>query len=293
MKRKEFILKNASHLKGRTVAITGSTGGIGQELCRYLAAIGASLILMDRNQNRSQALKDRLIEKFPNINITLIPVELSDMDSVKTATARLKALEPYVFIHNAGAYSIPRHICSTGMDNVFQINFLSPYYIIRELLPTLRENGGRVIVMGSIAHRYSQTRKDDIDFSKERRASRVYGNAKRYLMFSLYGLFEEETNAHLAVVHPGITFTGITAHYPKLIFALIKRPMKVIFPKPAKACLSALVGTYEDCGYRQWIGPRIFDIWGYPKKKHLGGISDDEIKDIEKTADTLYLELKK
>ena len=96
MKRKEFILKNASHLKGRTVAITGSTGGIGQELCRYLAAIGASLILMDRNQNRSQALKDRLIEDFPNINITLIPVELSDMDSVKTATARLKDLEPYV-----------------------------------------------------------------------------------------------------------------------------------------------------------------------------------------------------
>ena len=46
-------------------------------------------------------------------------------------------------------------------------------------------------------------------------------------MFSLFAL----DDPHIAVTHPGITQTNITAHYPKLIFAVIKNPMKLIFMK--------------------------------------------------------------
>ena len=114
------------------------------------------------------------------------------------------------------------------------------------LLPVLRERGGRVVAVGSIAHNYSETDPADVDFSSRTRASRVYGNAKRYLMFSLYGLFENESNVSLAVCHPGITFTNITAHYPKAVFAIIKNPMKVIFMKPERACLSIVRGVFEE-----------------------------------------------
>ena len=49
---------------------------------------------------------------------------------------------------------------------------------------------------------------EDIDFSTRKQASKVYGNAKRYLMFSLYELFKNEDKASLAVTHPGISFTN-------------------------------------------------------------------------------------
>jgi hypothetical protein len=96
-------------------------------------------------------------------------------------------------------------------------------------------------------------------------------------MFTLNELFKNESGVGFAVTHPGITFTNITAHYPKLIFAIIKNPMKIIFPKPKYACLSILKGVFEDTGDLEWIGPRIFNIWGAPKKQKIKKISREEL----------------
>ncbi len=283
-------LKDAT-LRGKTVAVTGSTGGLGRELCRYLLHMEARLVLIDRNVSRAQSLRQLLTEDFPGADVTLLTADLSDMASVRRVTDRLATLQPDVLIHNAGAYSIPRKICDTGYDNVFQINFVSPYYMIRTLLPVLRERRGRVVVVGSIAHNYSKTDPQSIDFADRKQASKVYGNAKRYLMFSMYELFSGETDVTVSVTHPGITFTGITAHYPKLIFALIKHPMKIIFMNPAKACLSILKGVFEPCGMCEWIGPRFFGIWGRPKKARLKTASTEERRAIGEASEAVYSKL--
>ncbi|MBQ8416898.1 MAG: SDR family NAD(P)-dependent oxidoreductase [Clostridia bacterium] len=294
MPRYEKWLSRHTHsLAGKTVALTGSTGGLGNALSRYLARLGASLILLDRNAEKSAAWRDRLGEEFPKVQIKCIRVDLEDMGSVREAVARLKEEPLDLFIHNAGAYSIPRHKCDTGFDNVFQINFVSPYYMIRELLPLLRERRGRVVAVSSIAHNYSKTDPTDVDFSTRRQASLVYGNAKRYLTYALGALFSEESEASLSITHPGISLTGITAHYPKVIFALIKHPMKVIFMRPPKAALSILLGVFESTGDREWIGPRLFDVWGLPKKKLLCTATEEERRRITGAAEEIYEGLKK
>ncbi len=284
---KKWLNENTASLAGKTVAVTGTTGGLGKELCRFIASLGARLILMDRNRTRSEAFRDELIGEY-KCEVSCININLEEIESVKAATEELKSREVDVFIHNAGAYSIPRKTCATGFDNVFQINFASPYYIIREMLPSLKERAGRVVIVGSIAHNYSKIDIRDVDFATRERASKVYGNAKRYLMFSLYELFKNEENVTLSVTHPGISFTNITSHYPKVIFALIKHPMKVIFMKPKKACLSTLKGIFTPCGYHEWIGPRLFDVWGMPKKKKLKTCTEEESKKIGLIAEELY-----
>lgn len=291
MKTPTWISKNTSDLHGKTVAITGSTGGLGQALCHHLASLGASLWLLDRNLPRSQALALSL-EKEYGIDVRCHTVDLADFASVRAAEEALLADPPDIFIHNAGAYSIPRCICTTGYDNGYQINFVSPYYLIRTLLPALRERGGHVVVVGSIAHRYSATDPTDIDFSTRRAASKVYGNAKRYLMFSLPPLFAKESTVTLSVTHPGISFTGITAHYPPWLFAIIKHPMKWIFMKPRKASLSILAGVFDHTEPNEWIGPRLFDVWGLPKKRRLRSVSVTEAARIEAVADEIYEKLK-
>ena len=291
MNTNSWIKKNSTSLLGKKIAVTGTTGGLGRELCRYLASLGASLILMDRNAERSEAFRAELERDF-GICAVCVGVDLEDLESVKRAAAQLKCENIDVFINNAGAYSIPRHECYAGHDNVFGINFASPYYIIKEILPSLRERGGRVVAVGSIAHNYSKSDASDVDFSTRKQASKVYGNAKRYLMFSLFELFRDEKDVHLAVTHPGITFTNITAHYPKLIFAVIKYPMKIIFMKPRKAALSILAGVFEDCSYFEWIGPRVFDVWGLPKKKKLRTCKETESREIFLRAEKIYEQIK-
>ena len=292
MRYDKWLSKNTVSLSGRTVAISGSTGGLGKHICRYLAALGARLILLDRNRERSEANKAALEEEFPGVSVSLIRLDLVDINSVREATERLQEIEPDFLIHNAGAYSIPRCVSNSGYDNVYTINFASPYYMVRELFPTLRKRKGRVVVVGSIAHNYSKINEADVDFAGVKQASKVYGNAKRYLMFSLYELFENESEATLSVTHPGITFTNITAHYPKVIFALIKHPMKVIFMKAEKAALSIVKGLFDRTEYHTWYGPRVFDVWGLPSKKKLRTCSTSESARIAEIADNVYLDIK-
>ena len=287
----KFINK-LPRLDGKKIAVTGSTGGIGQALCHDLAALGADLLLLNRNQTRSEEQRTALIAQFPNASVEILTVDLEDFSSVKIITEQLKKIPLDGFILNAGAYSIPRKICKTGYDNVFQINFASPYYMVRELMPQLSERGGRVVAVGSIAHNYSKIDPNDLDFSTYRAASKVYGNAKRHLMYGLLELFRQEPSVHLSVTHPGITFTNITAHYPKVIFALIKHPMKIIFMKPKKVALCVLDGLFENCSHDQWIGPRVFDVWGLPKKKRLKTATAEERRQIATRAETVYLNLK-
>lgn len=292
MRMERWIEKNTASLQGKTVALTGSTGGLGQALCRHLARLGANLILLDRNPQKAASADAQLRSEFPALMIRRVPLDLEDMVSVRGAVEELKGLPMDFLILNAGAYSIPRKSCALGMDNVFQINFAAPYYLVRELMPQLRERGGRVVAVGSIAHRYSKTDPEDVDFSGRTKASLVYGNAKRYLMWSLFALFRGEHEASLAVVHPGITFTNITSHYPKLIFALIKHPMKVIFMSTKKASLSILAGLFWNCSDLHWIGPRGFDIWGYPQKRLLRSVSEAEGDAIAARAEEIYQRLK-
>ena len=292
MSIKKWLQGNTTRLDGKTVAITGSTGALGHALCRYLAELGASLILIDRNAARSRRLCDELRADFRNITVTCITADLESIQSVRQAASALCELCIDIFIHNAGAYAIPRHKCETGLDNVFQINFMSPYYLIRTLLPQLRTRKGRVIIVSSIAHDYAKSDPEDVDFSKRKRASLVYGNAKRYLTFSLAELFQNEPEVTLSITHPGISFTGITAHYPKVIYALIKYPMKLIFMKPKKACLSTLRGVFEPTEHGTWTGPRYWGIWGLPKKRPLRTAEKAERMRIAQTAQRLYESIK-
>lgn len=274
----QWIEKNFTSLNGKTVAISGATGGIGTCLCDYLAYLGADIICLDRNADKSNNLILNLKSKYPNLNAIHISVDLEDFVRVKEVKNQLKDCEIDYLILNAGAYKIPRHKCNTGYDNVFQINFISPYYLASELAPFIRRKGGRVVAVSSIAHNYSKINPDDIDFSNCKASSKVYGNAKRFLTYSLFELFKSDKT--LSIVHPGITFTNITNHYPKLIFSLIKYPMKIIFMKPKKAALCVLYGLFYGCKHSEWIGPKYFNIWGLPKIKKINTATQDEIINI-------------
>lgn len=286
-----WIKKNTTSLTGKTVAISGSTGGLGCALCESLVALGAQLVLLDRNGEKVNALISRLRRKYPDCKVGYVLMDLSDMASVDAAAEILRYKAIDVLICNAGAYAVPRFMTSSGLDNVFQINFAAPYYLIRRLLPYMTKNQGRVVIVGSIAHNYSKTDPDDVDFRTRQKASLVYGNAKRHLMFAAYGLFDGREDVTLAVTHPGIAVTGITAHYPKWLYALIKYPMKVIFMKPRRASLSILRGVFESTAHGEWIGPRIFDVWGLPRKARLHTCDKMEQDFICESAEQVYADL--
>ncbi len=280
MNYKKWFENNTKSLKGKTVAISGATGGLGKQLCFHLAFLNADLVLLNRSRPKTEALIKELNRSYPSVSVSFIPLDLESIESVRSCAGELEKREADILIHNAGAYDIPRRKTDIGLDNVFQINCIAPIYLTELLSERLKKRGAKTIFVGSIAHNYSKTDEADIDFSKRSASSKVYGNAKRHMMLSVFEHSEVEREANCIIAHPGITLTNITAHYPKLIFTIIKYPMKVIFMSPKKAALCIIKGIFEPCGYGEWVGPRFFDVWGLPKKKRLKTFTCSEAQKV-------------
>lgn len=273
MSKKSIINTLVPKLRGKTVAISGGTGGIGRELCLLLAEAGANLVLLDRNRKKSDTLKKELESADCGISVRQIRLDLEDTDSVKDACDELSRLPIDALVLCAGAYHIPRKTCASGHDNIFQINFISPYCLCRALKPKIEERGGRIVAVSSLSYSFARFNESNLEYIGKHAAA-AYGNAKRFLTFSLYRLFDGSDV--LSIAHPGISPTGITAGYGKFVSALIKYPMKLIFMSPRRACLSVLHGLVEPCREGEWLGPRLFGIWGRPKKSRICGYSRNE-----------------
>lgn len=276
MKRVPKTIKY-NDLHGKTVAITGSTGGLGNAVCRHLAEMGADLILIDRNRERSEAFGSELTKLYPNLKIEYVTADMSDLSSVKKAADFLNENVPDIFIANAGTYRIRRTKTADGFDSLFQINCVAPYFLIKSIIPAMRKKKGRVVAVSSISQLLCKIDENDIEGKEIRNAEKAYANSKRVLTVALFEAFKNEIEVQLSVVHPGICHTNLMSNYPKVISKLIKIPMKIIFMSPQKASLSIIIGIFTNCCSYEWIGPSILGIWGAPKKSKIKEPTEEEM----------------
>lgn len=294
MKKNKWLEKNCNSLKNKRVVITGATGGLGEVICFMLAELNADITLACRNKKKAEVLKSKILASYPDTKIDFVHLDFNTLESVNHCIEELKNYNGIdILINNAGIYNVPLEKMDSGYNNVFQTNFVYPYYLTKELLPELekRENS-TCIVLGSVAHNYSKLDETDIDFSTRTKSSKIYGNSKRFLMFSFFELFKD-SRVNLSVVHPGVTLTNMTNHYPKYINWLVKIGIKLVFPSPKKATRSILYGTCHTPPAYNWIGPKIFNVWGNPHISKLKTCSTEESQKIYSIAENIYNNIKR
>lgn len=289
MNKYKWIDKNCKSLTGKRVVITGATGGLGKVICDNLAHLGANITLACRNKTLAENLIKEIHLTHPSCAVDFIELDLSNLNSVNSCIDKIKEYNGIdILINNAGVYNIPVKTLDSGYNNIFQINHLYTYYLTKQLLPELEKNeNSTCITLGSVAHNYSKLNPNDIDFSTHTKSSKIYGNSKRFLMFSLYELFENSP-VNLSIVHPGVTLTNMTNHYPKAINWLVKIGIKLFFPSPQKATRSIMLGTSTLTPYHHWIGPKIFNVWGNPKLSKLSTCTQNESKQIFDITEKIY-----
>lgn len=276
MNTEKWLNKNAVSLKGKTVAITGATGGLGVALCRHLAHLNADILMLNRDLNKSQKLKDELLTEYPDVNVEIVRLNLSDINNVDEVCAELKERKIDFVILNAGIYNVPLERTESGFNNVFQVNFISHYHFVKALLPTFRKANTKVIAVGSIAHKNARLDERDVDYSNKKSSMKTYANSKRFLMLSLLELLKKEPDVGFAVAHPGVTATNMTTHYRKGINWFVKWGVKTFFPSAQAASLSIIYAMLNECPYMHWIGPKRLDVWGKPAVKRLKTCSAEE-----------------
>ncbi len=287
-----WFKRNTSSLEGKTVVLTGAAGGLGTQCCFHLARLGADIVAIDRNIEGLEKLKSALLEKHANLNVEIIEADLSNMADVQKCVEKLKKLLRIdILVHNAGVFRLPVEHEKGDYNIIFKVNFIAPYYMTKKLLPLLEKSEkAKVIVVSSIAHTYARYDEKDIDYSNNKDDQKIYGNSKRFIMYSLMELLKNNNKVDLSIVHPGISYTNIMKNFPKFISKIIEVPMKLIFNSPKKSSLSIIKGIFGEHGYCEWFGPKLFDIWGLPNCKKLKSCSQEERNKIFNKAEEIYIQ---
>lgn len=139
-------------MKGKVAAVTGAASGIGLECARTLLAEGATVVLIDRAEDRLNAL---CAEFGPNAKPLVI--DLMDGAQVDGMAAAVEALAgaPLDILHaNAGAYigGPAAEGDADAWDRMLHLNINAAFRCVRAVLPGMIERKtGDVIFTSSVA----------------------------------------------------------------------------------------------------------------------------------------------
>ena len=170
-------------LAGRTVLVTGPTSGLGRQVTHELAALGARIVLVGRNEERLNAVRNALVARH---GVDLYPVVVADMGSlasVRAAADHVLATESRldVLIDNAGAIFPDRTIGPDGIEATLATLVVGPFTLIRDLLPLLHRTAGSRVIAVTSGGQYAQGLDlDDLQYSDGvYDGTRAYARAKR------------------------------------------------------------------------------------------------------------------
>ncbi len=170
-------------LTGRTVLVTGPTSGLGRQVTDELAALGARVVLVGRNEERLNAVRDVLVARH---GVDLYPIVVADMGSlasVRAAADQVLSKESRldVLIDNAGAIFPDRTIGPDGIEATLATLVVGPFTLIRDLLPLLDRTGGSRVIAVTSGGQYAQGLDlDDLQYSRGAYdGTRAYARAKR------------------------------------------------------------------------------------------------------------------
>lgn len=189
----------------RVVLVTGSTGGLGREVARALAASGDHVVLHGRSEERGL----ELVAEIESAGRGSARLYLADLGSFTEVRALARAVQrDYgqldVLVNNAGIWlEGPRQLSDDGHELHFQVNYLSSYLLTRELLPLLRRSTpSRIVHVSSVAQQPIDF--DNVMLEDDYSDGRAYAQSKLAQIMLTFDLAEELAGSEVTTnaVHP-------------------------------------------------------------------------------------------
>ena len=133
------------------VLVTGASSGIGRDIAREFAKRNYDIVLVARNVERLDALKQELINDY-KVNVEYISVDLSKRENCIDLHSKVKDVD--ILINNAGLGDFGE-FSETELTKDFSIidtNITSVHILTKLYLKDMREkNSGKILNVASIA----------------------------------------------------------------------------------------------------------------------------------------------
>jgi NAD(P)-dependent dehydrogenase (short-subunit alcohol dehydrogenase family) len=216
-------------LSGRTAVITGATSGLGKATATELARLGATIILVARNQEKATAVGKEIQRATGNPNIRLEIADLSLMGQVRALADRIKG-PIHLLVNNAGVLLPERETTEEGFERTFATNLLG-HFLLTNLVVNELEAPARIINVSSGGMYTQRIRVDDLQMERSRYDGTVaYARTKRgqVILTELWAERFADRGIVVHSMHPGWAATpGVSKSLPlfyKLTKPLLRTP---------------------------------------------------------------------
>jgi NAD(P)-dependent dehydrogenase (short-subunit alcohol dehydrogenase family) len=214
------------HMDGRVVLVTGASSGLGRAAALRLAKMGSALRLLVRDRAKGEHVREEIHASAPAANVEIYTADLSDLGSVRGATARFLEREPRldVLVNNAGALLSERRLSVDGFEMTFATMVLGPFVLTQGLAGLLERtasaHGTTRVINVSSGGMYTQAlHLDDLQMEREPyRGSVAYARAKRaqVVLTERWARRWRDRGIVVHAMHPGWADTpGIAAGLPR------------------------------------------------------------------------------
>lgn len=243
--------------------VTGATNGIGHGVARNLLAQGMTVIVHGPTAELVEGARDRLLlAGLPAERIEFEVADFRRLEDVIALAARIEARHPSldVLVNNAAtAGSDTRTTTEDGHELIYQVNYLAPYLLTRQLwVPLCMTRQGRVVNVSSALHRTGNFNWGDMDRAKHYSRTGAYAQSKLQLTMFTKAAAAAGADRLLAVsVHPGIIASGLLP-----LYARSGEPVADGAEAVARLCLPATQienGAYYDGTVKAPVAPLAAD----------------------------------
>ena len=205
-------------MTGRTVLVTGGSGGIGRATALGLAAMGAHLAITGRDRGRTENAA-REIRAAGSGQVDVFVADLSCQSQVRRLAGQvLQSLSRIdVLVNNAGGYWNTRHVTADGLERTFAINHLAPFLLTNLLLDRLKDSApARVVTVSSNVQANGRIDFEDLQGERSYSGARAYNQSKLANVLFTYELARrlQATLVTANALHPGVVRTAFGTEDP-------------------------------------------------------------------------------
>ena len=231
-------------MAGRTVLVTGGSGGIGRATALGLAAMGAHLAITGRDRGRAEDAA-REIRAAGAGQVDVFVADLSAQSEVRRLAGevlqRLSRID--VLVNNVGGYWNTRHVTADGLERTFAVNHLAPFLLTNLLLGRLRQSTpARVVTVSSNVQALGRIDFEDLQAERSYSGARAYNQSKLANVLFTYELARrlQHTSVTANALHPGVVRTALGAEDPRAVQRLLMPVMRPFMKAPAQGAATSV-----------------------------------------------------